>query len=107
MLYLITRHKATLEWLEKQLDQTSAYVHTPHLAGLHTLKAGDHVIGNLPIDKIARLTSQGVRYTHIILNVPFNMRGKEYEAGDLEIFGAYLQAFQVNAISASDCKVLG
>lgn len=97
MIYLVTRHPGTLLWLQKQF--CDPVQHISHLSDDILLHAGDHVCGNLPLDRVAKLNARGVRYSHLVINVPFHLRGKELTEDDLETYGAKLQEYRVLAMS--------
>lgn len=101
MLYLLTRHEGTLEWLKQQLNSQRPFVHIKHLDDASALRAGDHVCGNLPLDRVAKLNALGIRYSHLVIQVPFHLRGTELSAADLDAHGAHLQEFRVLTLSSS------
>jgi putative CRISPR-associated protein (TIGR02620 family) len=101
MFYLLTRHEGTLEWLKQQLGSQHPFVHIQHLDDAHALQAGDHVLGNLPLDRVAKLNALGIRYSHVVIHVPFHLRGTELTAANLAAHGAHLQEFRVLTLSAS------
>lgn len=94
--YLVSRHPGAIEWFTKQNMQIDVY--QMHLDP-SIIKADDTVIGNLPINLAASVCQKGARYLHLSINVPFEMRGKELEAENLEKFGACLEEYQVVKIS--------
>ncbi|MEZ9552737.1 CRISPR-associated protein Csx16 [Vibrio breoganii] len=91
--YLVTRHPATVDWILQQGIQVD--INLEHLACLDQIKAGDVVIGVLPITIVCQLNELGAEYIHFGLNVPREFRGKEISLEDLERFSPRLETFFV------------
>lgn len=95
-VYLISRHSAAVEWLRSQ--SFSSATHVPHAdegfwAGL---KAGDLVIGTLPMHlaaKAVEVTGRPVGF--LSLFVPEDERGKELSVADMERLGASIRWYHV------------
>lgn len=82
---IISRHQTTINWLLNKLScHAEVYQHLDEhvYASLH---AGDKVIGNLPLEWIARLCQSGIEYWTVSLNYTnhAHLRGKEL---DIESF---------------------
>lgn len=80
VIYFISRHFGAVEWA-KELN-VSIDVWLPHLDE-SILKAGDVVIGTLPINIVAKLNQMQVRYFHLELELSMSDRGKELTKDDL------------------------
>ena len=85
--YFISRHAGAVEWanqegflVDKQLNHFD-----PEL-----IKAGDSVLGTLPINLVAELNQRGAHYFHLLLNLPAEARGKELTADDMRSYNAHL-----------------
>lgn len=92
MRYLVTRHSGAKEWVENKgiaIDQLLEHVDP------FQLKAGDTVVGTLPVNLIEKLTHLGVRYYHIKLNLDESHRGKELTAEEMNRLGAQIEEFRV------------
>lgn len=92
MRYLVTRHSGAKEWVENKgiaIDQLLEHVDP------FQLKAGDTVVGTLPVNLIEKLTHLGVRYYHIKLNLDESHRGKELTAEEMNRLGAEIEEFRV------------
>ena len=90
-IWYVGRHEASRQWL---LEQGIALTHChPHLDGEVWPANNDVVIGNLPIQWVAELTSRGVKYVHIELTLPLAARGQELTADDLSRYGVKLTAY--------------
>lgn len=95
--YLISRHSGAVEWMEQ-----SRYAYDKHLTHLNDysqLKAGDTVIGSLPINIVADLNDLGVHYLHLSLYIPEHLRGKELSAEQLSNLSAKLEPYKVQRLS--------
>jgi CRISPR-associated protein Csx16 len=54
-----------------------------HLDDSVSLSRGDHIIGTLPINIVAKLNSRGVTYSHFSLELKKELRGKELTMEEL------------------------
>lgn len=97
MIYLVTRHAGTLAWLQAQFSEPVQHIR--HLEDDLPLQPGDHICGNLPLDRVAALNARGIRYSHLVIRVPFPLRGHELTAADLTACGAHLQEYRVLPLS--------
>lgn len=95
MNYFITRHSGALQWLEKQIAEPAVHLYHLDLDKVNDLKKGDQVIGNLPVNLIFTLCSRGVRYFHLEMTVPENLRGQELTSEKMETHGAVLVEYLV------------
>ena len=90
--YFISRHPGAIEWAARQhmqVDQRLAHL-DPAI-----VKAGDTVIGSLPVNLAAKVCAAGAVYRHLSLDLPAEMRGKELTADDMERLGAYVERFDI------------
>ncbi len=90
--WFVTRHPGAIEWAERRGLQVDHQ--TDHLQ-VDEVRAGDTVIGTLPVHLAARVCARGARYLHLSLNLPPELRGRELSADDLERFGARLEPLRV------------
>lgn len=90
--YVVTRHKGALDWLNQQTITIDD--HLIHLDP-NQLQRGDTVIGNLPVPMVAELTERGIHYWHLSFEVPFELRGVELSAEQLNQLGICLKCYQV------------
>ena len=97
MIYLVTRHPGAKEWMQNQFHETVK--HITHLDKETTLLVGDCVAGSLPVHQVASLNAAGVRYLHLCMDMPANLRGQELSAEQLDALGARLQDYHVLALS--------
>ena len=63
------------------------------------MRPGDVVIGTLPINLAAEVCVRGARYLHMSLDLPFEKRGLELSADEMQRFGARIEEYQVEKIS--------
>ncbi len=96
-IYFITRHPGAVDWAKSQgihYDQ-----HTEHLLAMDQLAAGDVVIGTLPINMVFELNSRGIRYQHLALDIPRELRGIELSAQQLAQCQARLEEYHVERLA--------
>jgi CRISPR-associated protein Csx16 len=90
--YLITRHPGARQWVQEEGIVVDAQL--DHL-DVHQVRAGDIVIGSLPVNLAAEVCAHGGRYLHLSLELPFDWRGRELSPADMRRFGARLEEFRV------------
>lgn len=95
--YFVTRHDGALEWAKA----SNVYfdMHLTHLGDDMSLQVGDVVIGTLPINIVAKINQMGVRYFHLSLEIPVDLRGVELSHEQLLACQASLQEFFVKRLS--------
>lgn len=87
--YFVTRHRGARDWAEAQ-GIAARFV--PHLEA-EQIASGDIVMGTLPIPLVAQICATGVRYFHLVLDLPPDWRGRELTAQDMARFGARLEEY--------------
>lgn len=80
--WFVSRHQAAIDWVRSQNIKVDYFVE--HLGANDQPKAGDIVIGNLPVHIIARLNHQGVRFMNLQIHVSPEQRGKELNLQEFE-----------------------
>lgn len=93
-VYLVSRHKGTLDWFEQQGVKIDH--HIVHFDP-DCIQPGDTVVGILPIQLAAKICAKGGRYLHLQMNVPLEFRGQELSTEQLDEFGAELVCYNVLA----------
>jgi CRISPR-associated protein Csx16 len=94
--YFVTRHSGAVDWARESgmaIDRQLAHLDTAEV------KAGDCVIGTLPVHLAAEVCARGARYFHLALETPPEWRGRELSAEDLRRFGARIEEYRVIALS--------
>lgn len=92
-IYFITRHLGAIQWADaNHIDYDE---HLTHLDNMSRLKAGDVVIGTLPINIVYELNQLGVRYKHLSLNIPPHLRGVELDVEALKACNAHIKEYAV------------
>ncbi len=91
--YLITRHSGAIDWLSQQGLKVDK--HIEHLDNIDMFQPGDEVIGVLPFNIVAALCDKGVKYYHLDIRIPVELRGVELSAQQLEELGATLTPYHV------------
>lgn len=95
--YFITRHVGALDWAKA--NDVHFDVHLPHLLNVDELKSGDVIIGTLPINIISQINELGVRYIHLSLDIPPQLRGVELTVEQLNECQATLEEFYVKKVA--------
>lgn len=88
--YFISRHPGAVAWAESEgfhVDERLAHF------DVEMVKAGDRVLGTLPINLVAEVNERGGSYFHLALALPADMRGKELSAEDMRSYGAKLEEY--------------
>ena len=91
-VFSITRHPGALDWLNRQ--EISIDITLSHL-DLSVIKPGDVVIGLLPVHLAAAVCAAGAEYWHLSMDLPYEARGTELTAEEMETYGARLEQFVV------------
>lgn len=94
--YFVSRHQGAIEWARQSNLHVDIFV--AHLDPT-LLKAGDCVIGTLPVHLAAEVCERGAQYIHLILDLPAASRGQELSAQALNSFNARLSAFHVQKLA--------
>ena len=92
-VYFISRHLGAVDWAKK--NHIHFDLHLTHLTDIEKLLPNDVVIGTLPINIVAMLTHKSVRYIHLSLKIPVELRGAELTAQQLDTCQASLEEFEV------------
>lgn len=89
--YIITRHPATIEWLQSIVQGETIIIPHLHEDMIPKLTREDKVYGILPIHLINRILRRGAEYYAVILpRVPRSRRGQELTISELKEYGAYV-----------------
>jgi CRISPR-associated protein Csx16 len=79
--FFVSRHPGALAWIQKH---GVAYDrHLPHL-DMAAVRAGDTVIGSLPVNLAAEVCARGASYRRLSLKVAAADRGRELSAAELD-----------------------
>lgn len=90
--WFVSRHTGALEWAARQgllIDRFATHLDPVEV------KAGDIVIGSLPVNLAAVVCQRGARYLNLSLALPAELRGKELSADQLEKLGARLEEYRI------------
>ena len=90
--WFVSRHPGAIEWAQRQNLAIDCWV--GHLDTVQ-VKAGDIVIGTLPVNLAADVCKLGARYLHLSLKVPAEWRGRELTIAELLAGPAELKAFHI------------
>ena len=97
--YFVTRHPGARDWAEEEGFAIDRQV--DHLDPAN-LRAGDVVLGTLPVHLAGAVCARGGRYLHLTLDLPRDWRGRELTAADLRACGARLEEYQVRGPSRAE-----
>lgn len=94
--WFVSRHTGAIEWAARQALAVDQFVR--HLDPT-VVRAGDTVMGSLPVNLAAAVCERGARYLHLSVELPEQLRGKELSADQLEQLGANMREYRLeNAI---------
>lgn len=93
--WFISRHSGAIEWAARQNMPVDHFV--AHL-DIGQIRAGDKVIGSLPVNLVAQVCTVGANYWHLSLRLPADLRGRELSAQDMEQLNSELVPFHVMQI---------
>ena len=91
--WFVSRHPGAIEWAQRQnlvIDRWVAHLDPAEV------KAGDRVIGTLPVNLAADICKRGARYFHLSLQVPAEWRGRELSSDDLQQLTAQIVPYCVH-----------
>ena len=96
--YFITRHTGAVEWASQEgFDVTNLVTHADG-AFFACLRAGDIVMGILPVALAFRVCAAGAEFYDLALpNLPVELRGKELTAQQMRECGARVTRYIVTA----------
>lgn len=93
--WFVSRHPGAIAWAKQQSFEVDHWVE--HL-DLSQPQSGDKVIGSLPVNLAARLSSNNIEYWHLSLQIPEQLRGVELTAEQLNQLDAHLEAFHISSL---------
>lgn len=93
--YFVSRHAGAADWATRYAGFQNVEI-VSHF-DTDVVKAGDKIIGTLPVHLAAAVCAAGAQYHHLVLNLPPEARGKELSADDMAAYGAHTQRFSVKA----------
>lgn len=93
--YFVSRHAGARAWAGRNLGE---HLDVDELPGLATLRPGDVLCGTLPAHLAAEVVERGVRYRHLRMDLPLEVRGSELSADEMEAHGARLIDLEVRRL---------
>jgi len=91
-IWFVSRHPGAVEWAKSQdilVDRWVAHLEPGKIA------ACDTVIGTLPVQLAFEVCSRGAHYLNLSLDLPFEWRGRELSAEELNAANARLEEFMI------------
>lgn len=96
MIYFVSRHPGAVDWIKQQAEwKIDCFV--PHL-DTAVLRAGDVVLGTLPLYLAAEVCEAGIEFYFLQLPQQEDKRGSEYSAAEMDLMGCRLRRFVVKAV---------
>jgi len=93
-VWLVSRHAGALEWLRRRGVRGQVVRHLDP----RRVRAGDVVVGVLPVALAAQVCARGGRFIALEVEVPEEWRGRELSAEELERLGARLVEYRVRCV---------
>ena len=90
----VTRNQGALDWAQGQGINAVPLAHLDPAA----IRAGDIVIGTLPVHLAAEICAKGAHYRHLTMDIPANARGRELTADEMIRFDASLRPYQIKEL---------
>lgn len=90
--WFVSRHPGAIEWAKGKnlaIDRWVAHLDPAEI------KAGDTVIGSLPVNLAAAVCERGARYLHLSIVLPAALRGRDLSVAEMKAISAELKAFHV------------
>ena len=95
--WFVSRHPGAVEWARRRMLQIDCWAEHLHP---DSVSRGDTVIGILPVNLAAEVCKRGARYVNLSLDMPFDCRGREMSADELESVCARLEEYIVSGVTA-------
>lgn len=95
-VWMVSRHPGAIEWVKAEGVSVDHFV--SHLTSDNYPKPMDIVIGSLPIHLVAELNANNIRFFHLQVNIPSELRGQELSAEQLKALGGTLHEYQAQRI---------
>lgn len=93
--FFVSRHLGARDWAAAEgiaVDEVIAHL------DMARVRAGDVVIGSLPVNLAAEVCARGARYLHLSLDLPAEARGIELTAEAMRRYGARVEEYRVETI---------
>jgi CRISPR-associated protein Csx16 len=97
--WFISRHPGAIAWASLQGLQVDRHIAQLEL---EQLKAGDTVIGSLPVNLVAEVCARGARYLNLSLDLPAHLRGQELSQTQMSECNARLETYTVSSLVQDD-----
>ena len=89
--FIITKHVGAVQWAKNKGIEHDIYLEDLNL--IHELKAGDVVVGTLPIHVVYELNQRDINYLHIALDIPAELNDQALDAAQLEACNARIESY--------------
>lgn len=89
--FIITKHSGAVQWVQNKGIEHDCYLEDANR--IQELKAGDVVVGTLPIHVVYELNQRDINYLHIALDIPPELDGQILDAAQLEACNPRLESY--------------
>ena len=96
--YFVSRHPGALLWAQAEglpIDEVLRHL------DVGCIRAGDTVIGTLPVHLACAVCDAGARLLYLVLALPAEARGRELGLEDMYRYGAELVEYRVSRVEAA------
>lgn len=97
--WVVTRHQGAIDWLHYHNIQADHWVSD---LIIDVPQTGDTIIGNLPIHHVATLNQRGVRYIHLQIDTPPDLRGHELTDTEIHRLNGSLVEYRAERLATSE-----
>lgn len=95
--WFISRHPGAIAWAHARQSELNIDQFVSHLDP-KIISRNDVVIGSLPVNLAAQVCEHGAKYFHLSIAMPFELRGHELSAEQLNNLEAKLVCYNVQSI---------
>lgn len=90
-VWFVSGHAGAVDWARRRGIEAEAVAHLD----VAKVKAGDRVIGTLPVSLAAAVCAGGAEYWHLTLDLPPEARRRELSADDMDTYGARIERYEI------------
>lgn len=94
-VWFVSRHKGAVEWIKQKKIHIDHFVE--HL-DVSYIKAGDIIIGTLPIHLAAIVCEKGATFYFLSVNLSHKQRGTELTVDQLNHLNCSIQKFHIKKL---------
>lgn len=99
-VWFVSRHPGAIGWIRQQANMPWTIDHFVDHLDLAGVKAGDVVLGTLPVHMASAICAIGAEYWHLSLDTAKNQRGQELTTEEIIRANACLVRYDIREIDA-------